>query len=1205
MKKTKKLLAVLLAMALALGLLPAAAMAACDPKVTITFITPPSSDVYQWQSGYSVGFGFEISCDTGTTLEAGQTASVGTNIGELFSWEGSMSGLRVEQDGKLLCTVDITANTVTFNFAEGSEGAMEIEGRLFTTALTADDVGAEDGSDVTKTLQIGEKEAEIVFKFKSPDPPSSSSIGTVDVDTSWKNAWSCDSYTGAEVQIEVNPIGSLDLYGSTTVEGRKPHTHGQLFIKDEIPEHGFIDQARIQIYASVPTLAESTIDYVDKWHGNYSIPQGAYYAQREGTLRYSLTDAGRMTRIEQNDGETIKEFEARIKEKDLQWGIYYDEATNTETFMCNFGDVGDPNDNNGVTYDSLGGRGAEYAAKYPDIFGDKGATGGNVVHYFVHFYTYYPDVIGSKNVTNTLVRTSYMDGADWLTQGGNGSTFTVNNGGGTGVARKNQLIISLVNADDRLENISGAQFHVEKQNDDGDWETVAGMSGETGEDGCVVFRGFTPGRYKVVQDTWAEGYVETANIFADPGNTLVNAVGDGGVFEVTGDEKFGFGALVLNWKDSDKDPVITLTPQSMTAYTGGNSLSGTPFPAVRYEISGADPEMLTFSVDEGETFNAAKAGSYWVLAGLGNTFTPEGGGTAAAHDGVPGVYAIGVDTAGLTITGSEGTVYGAVIGSGGSLTVRNVSAPDAVLDEAEPLDIAQPVVAVPEDVDTADGIGVAVIADKTSYYTNGKEALGVLGDDEAAGAQISMLFDDILPGEEGEDTEQLLISHAGEKSFEFSSDNSEFKYLDLINENDGNAWVSTDDGAGISIYWPLPEELELGAEYYDFYVLHFKGLHREYRDDIAEQIGGSEVEPIEVTADGENMVFTLEGNKAGGCFSPFALVWEKKLAYTVTFEPGAGGTLAGAAADGRVQIANILPDSKLAHGDIPAVNENAGWRFTDKWTDESGKEYTADDILALEIDQDYTFTAQYESAVVPAPLLTVTKSANVEGAAVGDEVVYTITVMNSGNVGLTGVTVTEGFSGHGALRFEVPDGVTDNGDGTFTIGELAAGESVKITAKYTVLEEDAGTTLRNTVVANSTETGPNETTETVDVPEAEEPDEPWWPPIIPPDDDDDDDDEPVRPGSTVPPMLNGKDHFAYVIGYEDGTVKPEGTITRAEVATIVFRLLKPEVRDGNLTTVNSFADVDESDWYNMAVSTLVKLGIITGRTESISTPTRR
>ena len=251
------------------------------------------------------------------------------------------------------------------------------------------------------------------------------------------------------------------------------------------------------------------------------------------------------------------------------------------------------------------------------------------------------------------------------------------------------------------------------------------------------------------------------------------------------------------------------------------------------------------------------------------------------------------------------------------------------------------------------------------------------------------------------------------------------------------------------------------------------------------------------------------------------------------------------------------------------------------------------------------FALVWETEKVPEPVsrLTVTKSADKDEAAVGETVTYTITVKNTGTTVLTGVKVTDTFSGgHGALRFELPDGVTDNGDGTFTIGELAAGESVKITAKYTVLEEDAGTTLRNTAVADSTETGPNETTETVDVPEAEEPDEPWWPPIIPPDDDDDDDDEPVHPGSTVPPMLNGKDHFAYVIGYEDGTVKPEGTITRAEVATIVFRLLKPEVRDGNLTTVNSFADVEESDWYDMAVSTLVKLGIITGRTESVFDP---
>ena len=105
------------------------------------------------------------------------------------------------------------------------------------------------------------------------------------------------------------------------------------------------------------------------------------------------------------------------------------------------------------------------------------------------------------------------------------------------MARKNQLIISLVNADDRLENIRGAQFHVEKWDEDaGAWEAVSGMSGETGEDGRVVFRGFTPGRYRVVQDTWAEGYVVDENIFADPGNELVNKVGEDGEFVVTGDK---------------------------------------------------------------------------------------------------------------------------------------------------------------------------------------------------------------------------------------------------------------------------------------------------------------------------------------------------------------------------------------------------------------------------------------------------------------------------------------------------------------------------------------------------------------------------------------------------------------------------------------------------------------------------------------------
>ena len=81
----------------------------------------------------------------------------------------------------------------------------------------------------------------------------------------------------------------------------------------------------------------------------------------------------------------------------------------------------------------------------------------------------------------------------------------------------------------------------------------------------------------------------------------------------------------------------------------------------------------------------------------------------------------------------------------------------------------------------------------------------------------------------------------------------------------------------------------------------------------------------------------------------------------------------------------------------------------------------------------------------------------------------------------------------------------------------------------------------------------------------------------------------------VPDMLNGDDHYAYVVGYSDGTVRPNANISRAEVATIFFRLLKKEVRDSNLTTENIFADVTNGQWHNKAISTMAKLGIVKGR----------
>lgn len=97
---------------------------------------------------------------------------------------------------------------------------------------------------------------------------------------------------------------------------------------------------------------------------------------------------------------------------------------------------------------------------------------------------------------------------------------------------------------------------------------------------------------------------------------------------------------------------------------------------------------------------------------------------------------------------------------------------------------------------------------------------------------------------------------------------------------------------------------------------------------------------------------------------------------------------------------------------------------------------------------------------------------------------------------------------------------------------------------------------------------------------------------------------PAKPDETkptlapIPEMLNGEDHYAYLLGYEDGTVRPNGSISRAEVATVLFRLLKDDVRMQNLTKDNAYSDVSDTAWYAAAVSTLSKMGVISGYPDS-------
>ena len=88
----------------------------------------------------------------------------------------------------------------------------------------------------------------------------------------------------------------------------------------------------------------------------------------------------------------------------------------------------------------------------------------------------------------------------------------------------------------------------------------------------------------------------------------------------------------------------------------------------------------------------------------------------------------------------------------------------------------------------------------------------------------------------------------------------------------------------------------------------------------------------------------------------------------------------------------------------------------------------------------------------------------------------------------------------------------------------------------------------------------------------------------------------------VPTGLNGDDHFAYIVGYPNGNVEPNGNITRAEVVTIFFRLLTEEVRTANSTQSNSLSDVTRGQWFNHAVSTLSSMGIVKGHNDGTFAP---
>ena len=370
---------------------------------------------------------------------------------------------------------------------------------------------------------------------------------------------------------------------------------------------------------------------------------------------------------------------------------------------------------------------------------------------------------------------------------------------------------------------------------------------------------------------------------------------------------------------------ITITPQDITAYTGGDSISEDTFPTARYTVkTGSYIEDLydvVFTVD-GKSYTISEAdvigtdgdgNDLYLLPWLEAEYTPAedadtsataSSGEAADDDSEAGKYDIQVantEAVSAKVDGQNVTLRFHT----GTLTVRNVSDPDTVIEDVDSL--VTEIVRDETAVDTSGGMAVAVIPEGAVFYTNGKQELGVLGtdaEDPEAEPQISLLFDDLISRDaiidgDGVDTTQLLIEHAQASGYTFTDGQYQFKYLDLVNANDGNAWISTDQD--LTIFWPYPDAVKSDYRNYTFQLLHFKGLHREYDVDteeaLREMIRQSALEDISVEATEQGLKFTLKGNQTEGSFSPFALTWTRNNTgggttwYTITASAGAGGSI--------------------------------------------------------------------------------------------------------------------------------------------------------------------------------------------------------------------------------------------------------------------------------------------------------------------------
>ena len=448
----------------------------------------------------------------------------------------------------------------------------------------------------------------------------------------------------------------------------------------------------------------------------------------------------------------------------------------------------------------------------------------------------------------------------------------------------------------------------------------------------------------------------------------------------------------------------------------------------------------------------------------------------------------------------------------------------------------------------------------------------------ADGHQIMLLVDTLTDSfEDTEKLKQAALSELTEQGIDTEDLTfTEFRYLDLVDNSNGNAYVTLDDGQTVNIYWPNPAD---GSEAY--YVIHFDKLDRNHTD-LNTALGNANISVYssvdsEQTASVKDLVVDGSGNLvfATGSFSPFVVAYRDggstppaPQEVTVTFQSGSHGDFGG---NTTTQTVQVTTGGQLNATQIPTVYADSNYRF-DGWS-YSGRTYSTSELLNLSFNSDAIITATYSY---------VGGSHGGSGGGSGGS--------NDNDSDPTGnLSIAVDVNGDGSFTFTVI--LTDkdgddlennfyfNGDFTGTIGSgdgitLENGEEIIIRnlpegTRYEIIVEDAdGFHLIADGDTGIIHTGMNEAEFTGN-------------PVV----------QLADPSVTgVSRWLNVTDHIAYLTGYPSGGFGPDNSMTRAEVAQMFYALLQNK----DVPITRTFPDVPADAWYATAVNTLASLGMVSG-----------